>query len=386
MRDLNQLAAKKETTPGTAMTGFTSADVYVRLRDESAPDISADPIETGEMQASSSSRPVGMGIRNFKATASWVLRPSATPLTAAPPSDIFLEMGLLKRNQIKSIAIGAVTGGPFKNLEIIRVAGVDRGIVFRDTAATPLKYYVIAGAIASAEVITGATSGATATASAGPTDAGQLYMLTDSDFIGAGDSKHHCTLEWMRGGYFWQGRGVIGELTWQFRNGLPCYLKQDLVGAWSSEGDKAMYSISTYPDEAQAAPRFVNAQFVMDGFSPTDIVDFNLNLPLGIELREDANDASPEGVRFADYDRRNSPPVITFEPAMVSKATYDFFGKYKAESTFAATWKLGTKFTFYADECQLVGAGAGARRSLATTPIQLRLCGKTNNEIQIYAA
>ena len=84
MRDLNQLALKKEATPGTAESGFVSSDVHFRLREGDAPDPQADPVETEEVQATSSSRPVGIGATRFQAGVSAILKPSATPDTTAP--------------------------------------------------------------------------------------------------------------------------------------------------------------------------------------------------------------------------------------------------------------------------------------------------------------
>src|ERR1041385_73305 len=425
MRDLSQLAVQTQVDPLSEAT-ISSSDIRVRLREGDTPEVTCDfqdsqemqefsstrPQKTGivrfgasaswilrpsdppgvpcdfqdsqEMQEFSSTRPQKTGIVRFGASASWILRPSATPASVVLPSSPLLKMGLLLEEAVREIAIGAVAGGPYQDGETITggTSGAT-GKVFRPASATPLRYVPVTGTFQTGEVVTGGTSGATSTTSGSPSSKGFKYSLTDSDFVGSGQSKHHATVEYLRGGYCWRGKGVLGELSLEFKNMLPGVAKSQMTGILAPPLDKPLYSIAAYPDEGIAEPRFVGAQLKMGGYSPTDIVDFSLTLPLGLEVREDANTAS--GILYTDYLRRGSPPIVTFEPAMVTKATFDFFGLYSSGATFAMSWSLGSAFDFFADECQFVNAGVGNRRSLATVPIQIRLCGKKNNEIQIWA-
>lgn len=389
MRDLNQVLMRKETTPGTALTDLSGSDVTVRLTDESRFDPAAEAIETGEMQHSSSSRPSEIGAHRVSGLLSWILRPSLTPAGSPPPCHILLEMGMFRGELVKEIAIGAVTGGPFQDGETIRVGGNDRGKVFRPTSASPLKYTVIGGVIASGDTITGLTSGASAAATGSPASKGYLYRLVDSDFFGASDTKHHATIEYLCGGLGIRGRGCLGELAIDFRNGRSAVAKSQIAGAWDDHIDKALYDVAAYPDEGAAAPRFSDADFKIGSYKPTDIVDCSLNVPLGLELREDANHAAQAGILCADYDRRNVAPTLTIEPALTAKAgagTFDFFGSAKAGSTFAVAWRLGASVYFYADEAQILNPGFSSRRNLKVAPITLKLCGTKNNELQIYFA
>ena len=386
MRDLNQLAAKKESVPGTAEVP-TSAEILVRLREGSSPDIAVDFTETQEIQESSSNRPSMSGPARFGANVSWILRPSIVPATTPPSCGLLLEMGLLKQEAVKQQPIGTVTGGPFRDGELLTgTTSAKIGRVFRPTSSTPIKFTDVTGAsgYTNGETITGGTSGATAAISSGTvTYRGYKYQLTDSDFVGASDSKHHATVEFLRGGYQWIGRGCLGEIGMEFKNLLPTVIKSAIKGILQSTSDKAMYNLASYPGDGISEPRFVNASLAIASYSPTDLVEMNLAIPIGLELREDAN--ATTGVRFVDYDRRGSPPILTFEPAMMSKATYDLFASLTGGTTFAVTWMLGTAFQFFADECQLVSVGIGSRRSLATAPIQVRLCGRTNNDFQMWA-
>ena len=381
MRDLNQVAAKLEATPGTA-EALVAGDVRMRIRDGDLPDFPFEAIETEEVQDFSSSRPMLIGTKEFRSDLSWLLRPSGTtPASIQHATSRFFEAGMLNNKQIKTITIGSVTGGPFTRGETITggTSGAT-GEVYRDVSSTPMRYFLLTGTFASAEVITGGTSGATATTSSTGSADGFAAVFNDSEFAGS-DKKHHMTYRFLRDGFYWEGRGCLGELSMEFRVDRFCVVRQSVLGGFSAHGDVALFTVDPYPDESVAAPRFVNASLTMGGYSPTDVVDFNLTMPLGLELRQDANDA--DGVLYADYDRRSSPPTITFDPAMVKKATKDFFLDYKDGTSFAMTWKLGTKFTFYADDCQIVSAGVGTRRAVATIPFQIRLNGTVNDEIYI---
>jgi hypothetical protein len=384
MRDLSQLAVKKQTDPVTAVVP-DSTNVLVRLREGDAPEIPIDFNSTQEIQETSSARPSKPGIQRFQASASWILRPHATPATMPPACSLLLEMGLLKCEQVVQSAIGAVTSGPFLDGE--EVIGGTSGVharVFRPCSATPLKYTIISGGggMTNGEVITGQTSGAHASATGSAVSRGFKYQLVDSDFLG-GVYQHHATVDFLRGGYYWRGRGVLGELNFEFKNRLPCIVKSSMLGALEAQGDKAMWSMASYPDDGIAEPRFVSAALALGAYSPSDVIDFALHIPLGLDIREDAQAAT--GVLFADYERKNSPPTVTFEPAMVSAATFDFFQTYRNGTTFAMSWMLGDRFQFFADECQFASVGVGSRRQLATVPLTINLCGKKNNEIQIWA-
>ena len=182
------------------------------------------------------------------------------------------------------------------------------------------------------------------------------------------------------------GRGVLGELSLEFRNAQPGIVRSQMLGAWTSEGDKSLYDVSSYDDDAVTFPRFNNAGLKLGSYTPTDLTDFTVSIPLGLALREDANDTAAAGIRFADYERRNSPPTVTFEPAMVLAATYDFFQTFRDGTTFAVEWSLGSNMKFYADSCQIQAAGVSSRQTLATIPITLRLNGTNNDELQWYIA
>jgi hypothetical protein len=381
-----QFAAKVETTPGTAET-ITSSEVLVRIRDGDTIEPNFEAIDSQEVQATSSKRPNLIGRRTLGFKVSYLLR-GPGGLSTDPAAKPLLEASMLKGYDLQKISIGAITTGPFVDGETITGGtSAATGRVFRNTAngASEIKYFALTNTFQSGEVITGGTSTATATTSSTPSANGMVFQPADSDF-GVSDSKHHVTAKLLQDGYQWTARGCLADLTMQFRNGHPCTISQSFLGAYSSSGDEALLTLATYPEESVAAPRFLNASLKFGVYSPSDVVDFSLEYPISPEAREDANDSAGDGVRFADYQREH--PRLRLDPAMVSAATYNYFSTMFAGTTFAMEWVLGSTsgstWTFYADTAQFVNLGAGARRNLATVPLEIILCGTNNNELYIW--
>lgn len=385
MRTRNrQLAVKTETTPGTVET-LSSSDVLCRIREGDAIEPDLERFETGEVQAYSSMRPGLVGRKMIAFAISYLLRGSAAIGTESAIAPL-LAAAMLKKSTVQSIAIGSVTSGPFVDGETVTggTSGAT-GRVFRNCSATPLLFIPISATFESGETITGGTSGASATSSAVPADAGFAYEPADSDF-GAGASLHHVSARLFQDGFYWEGRGMLGNLVMNFRNGHPCIVNQRLVGAFNAHGDADPFSVSSYPEDAITPPRFLNASLKLGAYAPTDIIEATLTVETNPEPREDANDSSADGILFADYLK--AYPVFRFEPAMVKKATKDYFGDLAAAGTFAMEWVLtgstGSNWTFYADEAQFINVGAGDRRGLAIAPLEIGLFGTRNNEFVIY--
>lgn len=379
-----QFAVAQEATPGTVET-FASTDVLVRIRDGDTIEPDYERFETEEVQGYSSHRPGLIGRRVLNFGVSYFLRGSTAAATAAAVSPM-LEAAMLLESAVKSIAVGTITGGPYQNGETVTGApSTATGRVFRNTSTTPLRYVPLTGTMASGDTITGAVSGASSTASAGPVDAGFLFEPTDSSF-GGSETKHHVSAKLLQDGFHWTARGCLADLTMNFRNGHPCIVNQRFTGAYSSHGDQALYSISAYPEETVAPPRFLNVGLKLGAYSPTDVIEFTFEVPTNPEAREDANNSSGDGVLYADYQK--DIPRIRFEPAMVLAATKDFFDDLADGTTFAMEWVLtgttGNTWTFYADEAQLISVGAGDRRNLAVAPIEIGLFGSMNNEFVIW--
>ena len=335
-----EFAFEKESTPGTAET-LDVSDLLVRIRDGDTLEPDFEEFDTEEVQGTSSKRPSLIGRRLFDANMSYILRGPGDQVTVPIIADL-LEAAVMVREKVEAQDIGAVTGGPFVDGEALSFAPSGAtATAFRDTAngATEIKFVVLTGTPASGDAITGGTSGASATASSGPNDRGYKWQPTDSDY-GAGDPLVHGTARLNQDGYQWTGRGCLANLSMLFANGKPATVTQRVLGALESFGDEALLLPATYPEQAIAAPRFLNAGlFLGTTFKPPDIVEMTLNFDNQPEAREDANDASVAGVRFADYDR--AVPTLELEPAHVLAATNNWFQELQDGVVFPVTWDLG---------------------------------------------
>ena len=383
-----EFCVKKEVDAGQSVAPMAITDVPVRIRvgDTPAPDY--DEFDAQELQSTSSKRPIQITKRVMGFNISHLLRGSGAVATPPIISDL-LEMGMLLKEVLRTVPIGAITNGPY--LDGALFTGLTSGAVgrvFRTTTsgAAALLYVVVSGTVSSGEILRVGAAGAQATTSAVSAVAGTLYKLTDSDFVDVADTKHHCTCELRQDGFYWRGRGMLSDVSFAFRNGQPCIVSHAIIGALDDQGDEPLFGLTAFPQESVPAARFLDAGIKIGAYQPTDVVDFSLALKSNPEVREDANDDNADGVLFADYDRE--APIITFDPAMVKAATFDYFNTLFDGTTFAMEWQLGTvagnKWRFFADECQFVRVGADARRQLATAPLEVRLNGNNNNELYIW--
>ena len=375
---------KQETTPGTVIS-MSQSDILVQIEDGAQPTWDFERIQSEEVQGTSSRRPGLTGRRLASMALSYWLRGSTSLSTAAIASQLF-ESAMLKRSQVRQVTSGSVTGGPFENGETITGGtSAATGRVFRNRSSSPILYVPITGSFTSGEVITGGTSGATATTSSTPSDQGYVYEPKDSDFEGS-ESKHHVSFKLLQDGFFWEGRGCLSDLNFEFKNGHPARLRQTISGAYSSHGDQALYSGVTYPESAVTPPRFSNISLTLGAYAPRDIVEMTFSIPTDPQPREDANNASDAGILYADYLK--AEPTLSFDPAMVKAATKDYFTELKEAGTFAVTWKLtgtaGNNWDFFADEAQFIEVGTGDRRGIALAPLRIGLYGTNNDEFAIW--
>lgn len=379
-----ELAIEIEATPGTPET-LVAADLLFRMRDGDTVTEDVEMFETEEVQSTSSKRPNLSGRKLFDATVSYILGSPGSQTTESILADV-IRSAMFVSDAVRASPIGAVTTGPFLDGETITgsISG-ETATVFRDTAngAAELKYTNESGTMNAADVFTGSTSGATATASGAAVDRGYRYKPADSTFTGA-DSLHHVTARFRQDGWYIEGTGCLSNLQALFEVGKPAVITQRLLGRKSAHGDQALVLPSSYSEDANPIPRFLSAGLDLGGFTPTDIRSMTLNFETNPEAREDAQNAN--GVLFADYQR--DAPTLTVDPAMTSAATQDWFTALENASVIAINWVLGTAagsiWEFFADAAQYNAVDLGAERSLATVPLEFRLTGNLNDELIIW--
>ena len=305
--------------------------------------------------------------------------------TTKPANSPMLRSAMLEELQIKNLSIGAITGGPFTHGETI-TGGTSSATakVFRDTAngAAVIKFHTVTGTFQSAETITGGTSGATATTSSTAADNGWMYRTTDSEFDGV-DTDHHVTCGFNQDGQRIVSRGSLANLQMEFQVGRAAIVTQRFVGAKASHGDVALALPSSYPEESNAAPRFVASTLTLGGYTPNSIQSLSLNIETNPGLREDSQEA--DGIKFTDYEK--IAPIISLDPAQDDYATWDVLASLAGGTTFAVGWKCGGTpgliWEFFADEVQYTSVDQGSERTHAKTPIELR-CNGTSTRSDIY--
>jgi hypothetical protein len=385
-RNIAQFALEQESTPGTAET-LAAADVLVRLREGYTIMPEYGLIDLQEISSVSSKTAAVIGRRSVTFGVTYVLRgPGST--TVDPAIAPLWESAMLVGAEAYTIAIGAIAGGPYVAGEI--VTGGTSGntvMVLQQTAtgAASLPHIQITGALQSGEVLTGGTSGATSTSSAAPANVG--YGFRPADWSDEDGSGHHATCEGLVDGYYWQGRGCLSDLQWEFTNGGPCIVTQNFVGSLSAKGDKVLYTVAAYPEASVVVPKFLDAGLWIDSVKPTGINQVTITWPTNPTFVEDANDTADDGVLYADYDRQL--PTVTLEIDQVATTTYDYFDSLedgapvRFELTYGAT--SGAIWTFAAPAAQIRSIGTGDREpNRATFQVELGLTGANNEELLIW--
>jgi len=385
--NLVEFAVEQEAAPGTAET-LLQADVLVRLRTGSVPEPEYEPIDLEEMQPVSSHTPMLMGRQLLRFPASYNLRGPGDLVTAPAINDLW-ESAMLSAAAAKTIAIGAVTSGPYLAGETITGTNSSAtGMVLRQTAngAASIPYLPLSGTLETTETLTGGTSGATSTSSAGPANGGYCYRPADNTDDSAG---HHCTYHVNRSGVAWKARGALSDLAIAFRNGGPATVTQNFVGALVGVTDTALFGVTSWPEASVTPPKFLNVGLKIGAYSPTGINEVNLTWPTSPTIVEDANSASAQGVLFADYDRLSTPPTITLQVDQVAVATKDYFAELAAAGTFYVELTCGSTagsiWTFVAPKAQFRSVGLGeVEPRRAQFPVELVLTGSNNDELLIW--
>lgn len=381
--ELAEFALKIEATPGTAET-LASADVPVRLRRGFVANPETERIDLEEVSDVSSSPPDVSGKNMIGFTVAYNLRGPGDLITVPAVNTLFTS-ALFTGAAAKTIAIGAVTSGPYVAGEVI-TGGTSNGtgMVLQETAngAASIPYIPLTGALVTTEVITGGTSGATATSSAGPVDGGYAWRPTDTDFDVSGN---YVTARMLRDGQYWEGRGCLSDLEIALTNGGPGVVTQNFSGAWNAHGDVALFG-ATYPEATITPPRFLSAALKIGSYSPTGIQDVTIRWPTGVTTVDDAQ--SVDGIVTSDYDRRAEKPTITLEVDQVAVSTFDFFGDMRAgttrlfECTLGST--AGSRWTFSAPGAQIVSGFGRRDPNRGTFPLTLNLTGTNNEELLIW--
>ncbi|HDM08698.1 MAG TPA: hypothetical protein ENF97_01065, partial [Candidatus Omnitrophica bacterium] len=129
--------------------------------------------------------------------------------------------------------------------------------------------------------------------------------------------------------------GARGNVSLRLEGGLIGILHFVFTGADFSVEDGDLLSGVDYEDTVP--PAFLNANFTIDSYAAL-ISRLEIDMGNEVALRSDVNRES--GYKAAIITRRK--PVLTFDPEMVTVATYDFYGKLREGSEGNLNVQIGT--------------------------------------------
>lgn len=383
---LAQLGIKAESSRGVAES-VSASDVPVRLRSGYAIEPDYDLIDTDEVQGVSSKTPSIIGRRGIRFSGEYVLRGSGS-LSADPAIGQLWASALFVYGNAQSLDIGAVTSGPFVPGELITggtSSGTGTVLAHCENGDSEIIYLPVSGTLQSGETITGGASGASATTSSSPTRMGTGFKPHDPGSA----PGYHSSIVGNRDGFYFQGRGCLGDLRWVFENGNPCIVSQTWEGALHSKGDQALWSV-TYPEGDVVVPKFLAAECKVGSYSPAGLLRAEITWPTNPSLISDANSSSGDGVLRADYSR--GLPTASLEFDQTAASAHDFFSSFDAGSTMLLRWTHGaggsdgTKWTFSMPAAQIRGITLGeSEPSRATFRVEFGLTGSNNDELLIWA-
>ena len=377
-----QVALKVEGTEGTAET-LTSSDTTMTVYD---PGFSLDVTRftRNPARASLSKLPSTVGRQIGTITFSVDLMGSGDVATE-PSWDPAIRACGFQTTTVSSITTGAVTSGPFEPGETIDFGTSGAvGRVCGEVSASPLTFVLVSGTPQSAETVTGATSGASATTSGTETTDQGFEWLPDStcppsvtvaQYV---DGVRHL-IYGARGNVSWSGNSADGS---------PARMAFSFTGVYGGTTDTALLSGVTY--ESVVPPSFINVGFSMHEFGMTTAGCFsNFSLDMGNTLtqRESANAA--KGVLSTFIGDRE--PAGNIDPEMVLVADHDFYGRLVGGDTGRMAFTLGTAagntITFGAPTAQYANVQGSERGGILVAGLDFELksatVATTDDELQV---
>ena len=359
-----QIAAKIETEEGVAEE-LSEADAKLLAFD---PKITFEPERLPQTASPSSLSKRGKLTGKIPAAFTFMLqlRGSGTLGTASEWAKILRACGIAE-SALKSVAIGAVTGGPFLHGETITgsISSAQGRVVIETATGAPFIYYVpISGDIQDGENITGEISGASVPVSASPIAAGLEYKLTSQELI-----VPSLTMGCIDDGIAKRIRGTRGNSVFNFKAGEPCKINFTHRGVKEDVIDLPMLSIV---HETTKPPIFQNAALTIGNYAARI---GELTIDLGSKLAEDEDANAALGIRcFTIGDRE---PVGTMNPKMVLGSVNDFYNHWFSDEEKRLDFTIGNtpgnKFRFYMPKIQYEKIEDETRDGLALANISFSL-------------
>ena len=287
---------------------------------------------------------------------------------------------------VKQLTIGAVTSGPFRHGETVTQAvssatGAVVGDVYTGTTRIYLK--VLSGTFNGTDLLTGGTSGATATPTAVSSDTYKGYQLQSDP-----DSMEPITIAAYLDGKIIKLEGAMGSPEFTFQHGNPVVMSFTFDGVHTSYVDGGLLTgASLQEGQYQPKPFFSAATTlsVTDGTNNygTGVSGAagplnNMTLALGndVMLRENSL-AAAGGLDYAVITDRS--PTGSFNPDELLSATYDWLSSFTGGTTNRMRIVHGTvtgnTFEFIAPGLVFSGMADGNREGIFIFDASFALSG-----------
>ena len=319
LRIKQQIAARVEGLEGTA-EALTGADGKVLAYLEDGINFTPDTFRQNPKGSGMGKLKTLLGKKSGTLSFMALLQGSGIA-TKAPEYSKFLSACGLVEKKLSKITIGAVTTPPFLHGETV-TGGTSGGkaMVIKNTAdgITTLYFVVISGTLQNSEVLTGGTSGATATTGSAPAVAGVVWLPAYSNA-----DIPSLTIGHNEDGLLKTIKGSRGKVTFNMpHEDVAVGMNFEFQGALSEITDDDMMDIAC--DSSLPLPAsFLGVNFKIGGYAAlihTLSIDVNSTVSPRIDKNEESGLLS---YRITDMDITGS-----LQCEMVSIATNDFFGDW----------------------------------------------------------
>lgn len=337
-----QLAAKNEAVEGTAES-LAAADAKLLVYN---PKVSFDiaMFERNPARPSFSNIAKIPGKRPAALSFRLELRGSGIAITVPEWGKLLQACGF-GVNSLKSMDIGAITGGPFQHGEVITggtSAATGRVVVNTADGAPAIMFVSISGTFQSGETITGGTSTASTVTSSAPSTIGNEFKLISENIPSLTQGSYEDGVRKLL-------KGSRGKVKIGFKSGEPVFMDFEFQGVEAGVTDTAFLDGVTY--ENTKPPAFLSALFSVDAYSAR-IGEMDIDVGNTLAVRDDVNDA--RGIlSFAITGREVTG---SFNPEMVSCVAHDFHSKWFSGAEMAVDFTVGAiagnKFRFYIPRAQ----------------------------------
>lgn len=367
LSEIRQLAGKIESVEGVEET-LAAADAEVIAYNPDI-DIEAEMKDRPIAMSSLSHSKQNIAKKSGQASFSVEMKGSGTA-TVEPKWAKYLKACGTALDDLMSVAIGAITGGPFIHGETITGAGGGTGqvVCYTYNEASVVYFVELSGSILSGETITGSVSGATATTSGAPAAAGKVFRPTDA---------HQSTIPSLTIAANIDGlkktiRGARGNVKIPFKCGEAVVMEFNFSGAGKKPEDEVLLTGMTL--ESVTPPNFQDGMFKINNSSAL-IGSFELSMDNTLTQRDDPN--SEEGIKSYAITGRQTTAIM--DPELEAVADRDLFGNWLdgVEATVDLSFGVtsGNMFRFFAKKVQYTKVANESKNGLAKAKCNCRLNG-----------